>query len=112
MNAKQREPYRYLAKLVDRGLCNTCKFAEWDGSSCCELDLMCQHPLPVINGEDDGWQPYNVWLGGDCWGFRPSRSLAEWGAEVGIMLEGNMPYTNKRGELVAIIPTKPREVKV
>ncbi len=106
MKKIEREPYRYLANLVGYGLCNFCKYADWSGSSCCDSELECTHPLDIINGYYDEEQPDNVWAGDDCWGYRHNTDLQKCGAIVGIMLEGNMPHTNRRGELVAIIPSE------
>lgn len=104
MKKGQRQPYLELANIVDLGLCNFCKYAEWSGGSCCESDLDCHHSLA------DMWrfpEPDDVWQGGDCWGFRPGRSLQQVGVVVGIMLEGNIPHKSKRyGEYVAIIPSE------
>jgi hypothetical protein len=106
MKKGKREPYRELAKLVGLGLCNFCKFADWDGSSCCDPELECTHPLDVVNGGDAWEAPHDVWQGSDCWGFRPNVDLQTAGVIVGIMLEGNMPHKSKRyGEYIAIIPS-------
>lgn len=105
MNYEQREPYLMLANASGLGLCNFCRFAEWLGSWC-EADLDCNHSLPVINGEDDGEHPYDVWQGGDCWAFRPKHDFALCGAIAGIAMEGNIPHIKKTGELVAVIPRK------
>ena len=104
-----RKAYLDLIGLTNgRGLCNACRFAEWSGSVCSEMDLICKHPLPAINGsglnED---HPYDVWgEGADCWGFRPAQTLQEVGEWVGIILEGNMPDRDKKGRLVAIVPSE------
>lgn len=110
MNKEQRQPYRDLIDLMPRGygLCNFCKFAQWEGGSCCDADLECTHPLDVINGNGiDEEHPYNVWSGDDCWGFRPSESLQQIGVALSIMLDGNMAHKSQRfGGYIAIIPSE------
>lgn len=102
MKREQREPYRYLGDISNLGLCNFCKFAEFNGSWCC-ADLECHHPLPVLNEDEDIYD--NVWAGGgDCWGFRPRCTLQECGAIASISMQGATPHWTKRGELVAIVP--------
>ena len=100
MHYEQRKVYIDLTDLVHRGLCNVCKFAEWTGYSCSEMDLDCKHPL---NEEFELIEPSDAWQGDDCWLFRPNQKpheIAEW---VGIILEGNIP-DRRNGELVAVIP--------
>ena len=110
MNKELRIVWLELANLSGAGfgLCNFCKFAWWEGNSCCDSQLYCDHPLPVINGEDDNCDHMNdVWGdGADCWGFRPRYSLQEAGIIVSIRSNGDWPYKNKKGEWVAIIPSK------
>ena len=105
-----RQPYLDLTRLVSGyGLCIFCRYAEWNGCYCDDIELHCQHPLPVINGSMDEEHPYDVWSGdSDCWGFRPDRSLQRGGVYIGILLEGNIPHYSESngGELVAIIPSK------
>ena len=107
MKKEQRKPYRELMGLVNLGLCNCCRFSNFTGSSCCDSELECEHPLEVINGYLNEEHPDNVWSGDDCWGFRPSYDLQTAGVVVGILLEGNTPHKSQRyGEYIAIIPSK------
>ncbi len=106
MNRELRQIYRDIANIGDLGLCNFCKFASFSGNSCCDSELECEHPLPIINGDEDGEQPYNVWSGSDCWGFRPDRSLQECAILASIYHDNNVPHQNKKGEWVAIIPNE------
>ena len=87
MNKEQRAPYLFLANFPDEGwgLCNWCKYAEWDGWDCCDSELDCRHPLDAVNGSGCGPEehPGEVWgEGADCWGFRPKGSLQELGVVV------------------------------
>ena len=85
--------YLDLILLVKgRGLCNACKFSYWEGWVCSEMDLICKHPLPVINGSGYNEEhPDQVWgEGADCWGFRPDQTLQEVGEWVGILMEGDI----------------------
>lgn len=104
MKGTQREPFLYMVKLVGFGLCNFCKYADWQGSSCCDSELYCEHPLHVLSEDEN--IVINAWDGSDCWGFRNTKTLQEIGVDVGIRLEGNFPYTNRKGETVAILPTE------
>lgn len=103
MNKTKRQIYIDLTELVHRGLCNCCKFAEWEGWSCCEMDMTCTHPLEGRLGFPD---PVDSWQGCDCWAFRPAQSPSEVAAWVGIILEGNIPDRDNNGELIAVIPNK------
>jgi hypothetical protein len=103
MKGKERQQYLDLIGLTNYGLCHFCKYAERDGYSCCEAELECNHPLAVINGEDND-NPDNAYEGADCWGFRPGMPMEEIGEVVGIVLEGNIPHYSRTGELIAIIP--------
>lgn len=103
MNKSLRESYRIIAQIAGMGLCNFCRYASWSGNSCCDSELDCEHPLPVIN-EDD--HPYNTWEGGDCWGFRPSKDKDLQTAAIiaSIYHDKNIAHQNRKGEWVAIIP--------
>lgn len=111
MNKEQRAPYLFLANFPREGwgLCNWCKFAEWDGYSCCESMLICKHPLDVIN---DGRYPHydhpnEVWgEGADCWGFRPTATLQEMGEVASIRAQGYFAHKNKNGIWRAIAPSE------
>ncbi len=108
MKKEQRKSYRDLIDLMPTGygLCSFCKFASWEGGSCCEAELECEHPLDIINGEQDEEHPWNVWAGDDCWGYRPNKSLQEIGIIVSITMTGNNAHKSQRyGEYVAIIPS-------
>ena len=101
MKREQREPYLYLVRLADYVLCSFCKYAEWDGVSCCDASLECTHPIEEISDNVYGWEDR------DCWGFRPSRTFQDIGMHVGIHLEGNMPHWSATyKQLIAIIPSK------
>ena len=103
MKKEKRQDYRNLisASDVGFGLCNFCKFAEWEGGSCCDSDIKCTHQLQIIN-EVAG----DVWEGSDCWAYRPDRTFSEIAEVVGIYLQGCYSHKNKNGELVAIIPSE------
>jgi hypothetical protein len=104
MNKEQRDSYLYIAKISDLGLCNFCKFSEWEGSYC-ESDLTCTHELSMINGEDDGEHPFNVWQGDDCWAFRRKYDLQTCGVIASISMQGLIPHFG-RGKWVGIIPKR------
>ena len=104
MKGAQREGYLYLVRIGGYGLCSFCKYADWQGSSCCDAELYCDHPLPVLNEDED--LTCNVSSGSDCWGFTPTKTLQQIGVVIGISMEGNHPHTNRKGETVAIIPTE------
>lgn len=103
MNKEQRLIYRDVINVSDYGLCNFCKYAAWSGYSCCEADLSCEHP---VNSRYELVLPSDPWSGGDCWMFRPDRPLADIAAYCSIAAEGNRPHRNRKGELVAIIPSE------
>lgn len=79
-----RVPYLALAKVVPGyGLCTFCRFAEWIVEYCgAEAALDCKHPLWRVNERS-----YDVWEGGDCWGFRPLFTLAGAADAMGILLQ-------------------------
>jgi hypothetical protein len=109
MNKEKRQPYRDLINIipVGYGLCNFCKFAEWDGGDCCSMDLTCTHPLPIINGYINEEHPYDVWQGADCWGFRPNITLQQLGIIVSITLDKkNAHWSKSQKEYIAIIPSE------
>lgn len=109
MKGEQRQVYRDLINMIPAGygLCNFCKFAEFSGSSCCDSDLECHHPLDSVNGNGIGQEPYDVWEGSDCWAFRPSVSLQELGKIVSITIIGNNAHKSETyGDYIAIIPSK------
>ena len=111
MKREQRKPYLYLANFPDEGygLCNFCKFAEWDGYSDCDCSLECHHPLDSLSGYfDDGDHANAVWgEGADCWGFRPKYTLQHMGVHASIRASGNIPHQSATyKELIAIIPSK------
>lgn len=106
---EKRQIYRQLIDMIPAGygLCNFCKFAEFDGNSCCDSDLECTHPLDSVNGNDIGKEPYDVWEGADCWAFRPNVSLQELGEIVSITITGNNAHKSQTyGGYIAIIPSK------
>jgi len=105
MKKNQRQPYLELIDMIPAGygLCNFCKFAEWDGWSCCDASLNCTHSLSERYGFVD---PGDAWQGCDCWGFRPKEKLQQIGVAVSIMLFGNNAHKSKSyGEYIAIIPS-------
>jgi hypothetical protein len=102
-----REAYHIVAGIGGLGLGNFCRYAHWSGGSCCDSDLDCEHPLPIINGDiGSGDQPYDTWEGADCWGFRPNIDLHEASIQASIFHDHNFPHQNKKGEWVAIIPNE------
>lgn len=106
MKGNQRKIYLDLINSTSYGLCNICKFAEWEGYCSSEANLNCTHPLEAISQGDYGDHPYNAWSGSDCWGFRPNSTLQEVATFAGIVLEGKLPHWNRKGELLAIIPSE------
>ena len=90
-----RTPYYELIKLTEYGLCNICKFAQWEGWSSCEADLECKHFL----FKDDEEHPQDVWMGSDCYAFRPNMTLQQLGVFTGICLQGKTPAMDN-GEVV------------
>jgi hypothetical protein len=108
MNRELRDSYRIVARIGGMGLCNFCKFASWSGS-CCDSELECEHPLLAVSGKENDND--NVWGGGgDCWGFRPNKSLEECGIQASIYHDKNIPHLNRKGEIVAIIPNEDDKV--
>jgi hypothetical protein len=106
MKGKLRRVYLDLLGMMPcaYGLCNICKYADWSGYSCCEAELDCQHPLEVISDDDHA---FDTWSGGDCWGFRPTKSLQQIGVAVSIMVDGNNAHWSKsKGEYIAIKPSE------
>ncbi len=110
MNKVQRQPYLDLIRMMPGGygLCNFCKFAEWEdiGGSCCEADLNCTNTL--MKTEKYGFpNPEDVWQGDDCFCFRPRESLQQIGVAVSIMYSGfNAHKSKSKGEYIAIQPSK------
>lgn len=112
MNKEKRQPYHELINMMPcgYGLCNFCKFADWEdiGGSCCEADLNCTHP--VIMKEKYGFpEPCDVWAGDDCWCFRPLKkaTLQNLGIIVWIMYQGyNAHWSKSKQEYIAIKPSK------
>ncbi len=110
MKKVQRQIYLDLIGMISMGygLCNFCKFAEWEdiGGSCCEADLDCTHPL--IKLEKYGFpEPSDVWQGSDCWCFRPNISLQQLGVIVDITSQHlNAHYSKNKHEYIAITPSK------
>lgn len=92
MKKEQREIYLDILRIGGLGLCNACKFAGFSGSWCC-AELECEHPLPAINGNGIGQDPWDVWNGSDCWGFRPSKgyTLSDIATMASICHDGNIP---------------------
>jgi hypothetical protein len=100
MKYEKREPYLFLARISDLGLCNFCKYGDFEGSWC-DADLNCEHPLPIISDNEPG----EVWGGNDCWGFKPQHNLQVCGVIASIAMQGMMPYYS-RGEYIGVIPKK------
>ena len=101
MNKDLRESYRIITNIGGLGLCNFCRYASFSGSNCCDGELECEHPIEKLQDKAD-----EVWSGEDCWGFRlqKGKSLQTVAEKASIYHDGNFPYRNKKGELVAIIP--------
>ena len=70
-------------------LCHFCKYAEWYGD-CYLSELDCHHGLEVVVE-----RCYEVWEGGDCWGFRPKYSREVAVDIVGLYLTGYSPDFGK-----------------
>ena len=83
MNKQSRYVYRQLLNEVDFSLCAFCKFAECSGSSCCEAELECHHPLEHrFAFYEEILEPND-----DCWGFRPSHPIPFIADIVGVVLQ-------------------------
>lgn len=99
MKRDKREIYQVLANELDWIICSFCKFSKSE-FNCGELD--CHHPLSEKSfGFDDAFDSaQNL---GDCWGFRPSMSIALVADIVGIVLANEWQVagwsTNKDGVL-------------
>ncbi len=85
MKKAQREVYRVLANEADFSLCSFCKFAQFFGSSCCDGEIECHHPLLEKSFEFEREQERAMEMG-DCWGFRPSHPVDFCADIVGILL--------------------------
>jgi hypothetical protein len=100
VNKEQRTPYHAICRRVGLeadavlkegwafSLCHVCRYVEWSGS---DLDgPSCRHPVGRLREDCD--HTYDVWGGGDCWGFRPDgtadqmaerlRDIVEWQREL------------------------------
>jgi len=108
MKRELRDSYSTIAQIGGLGLCNFCKYASFSGN-CCDSELECEHPLPIINGEKDEDHPYNVWSGSDCWGFRPSLDLHTCAIQASICHDGNTPFLGRNNEWLAVVPNKSEE---
>ena len=93
MKKAERLPYLILTEVkFPRGgnatLCSFCKYARWEGDSCCEGYYECRHPvwrIQEICAEKFEGDPGN---GVDCWAFRPAYSQEDCVDMVGIWLQG------------------------
>ena len=114
MKRERREPWRALTRIeypyfepeVGREiptsftLCHMCKFAKWEGSSCSDSYLVCQHALA---DKIDPHEETPAWQGEDCWGFHPIAWLTtEIAADmIGLHLQGKWVDWEKTEELNA-----------
>ncbi len=101
MKGEMRRAYQAVARVGNLGLCNFCKYAEFDGSYC-DSTLYCNHTLPKISENAT-----EVWFdGNDCWAFRACYDLQTAGIIASISAEGLIPHFG-RGEWVGVIPRQP-----
>ena len=92
MKKEQRAVWLKLSNMPNKyvsGLCNWCKFAEFEGGSCEDAELDCTHPLDVI-AESAG----DVFSGCDCWAFRPLFEFDSFVDAIGLCLQGFYPDYN------------------
>lgn len=95
MNSEQRLVLQKLVNLPNKyvsGLCCWCRYALWSGS-CDDAELECEHPLPVIS--DCDCHSWDVWQGGDCWGFRPRYKYNDIVDAMGLVIQGEYPDMGK-----------------
>ena len=88
MKKADREIYLALTDEINWGLCGFCRYAQTEGSVCCDGYFECVHPLEVI-ADQSHYEALGAFPGNDCWGFKPKLNVRDTADVVGIILAEN-----------------------